>query len=191
VIRRGGVPLSRRGGAAVVRRAVAAVAAALALLVVLAGPAAAYEPVRVVHAERVQVGPYAVTVGFSAWPLRAMQSLDFTFVPDGGIAGLSGTLELVAPGEAEGESEPLARHPRKLDVWGLDIFALDTEGDWTMRFVIDGPEGRGEGVLPLPVLEQPGPPLALSWSISVLPLVGLLAFLVVTWRRHREEATRV
>ncbi len=191
MIRRGGVPLSRRGGAAVVRRAVAAVAAALALLVVLAGPAAAYEPVRVVHAERVQVGPYAVTVGFSAWPLRAMQSLDFTFVPDGGIAGLSGTLELVAPGEAEGESEPLARHPRKLDVWGLDIFALDTEGDWTMRFVIDGPEGRGEGVLPLPVLEQPGPPLALSWSISVLPLVGLLAFLVVTWRRHREEATRV
>jgi hypothetical protein len=191
VIRRGGVPLSRRGGAAVVRRAVAAVAAALALLVVLAGPAAAYEPVRVVHAERVQVGPYAVTVGFSAWPLRAMQSLDFTFVPDGGIAGLSGTLELVAPGEAEGESEPLARHPRKLDVWGLDIFALDTEGEWTMRFVIDGPEGRGEGVLPLPVLEQPGPPLALSWSISVLPLVGLLAFLVVTWRRHREEATRV
>ncbi len=191
MIRRGGVPLSRRGGAAVVRRAVAAVAAALALLVVLAGPAAAYEPVRVVHAERVQVGPYAVTVGFSAWPLRAMQSLDFTFVPDGGIAGLSGTLELVAPGEAEGESEPLARHPRKLDVWGLDIFALDTEGEWTMRFVIDGPEGRGEGVLPLPVLEQPGPPLALSWSISVLPLVGLLAFLVVTWRRHREEATRV
>ncbi len=191
MIRRGGVPLSGRGGAAVVRRAVAAVAAALALLVVLAGPAAAYEPVRVVHAERVQVGPYAVTVGFSAWPLRAMQSLDFTFVPDGGIAGLSGTLELVAPGEAEGESEPLARHPRKLDVWGLDIFALDTEGDWTMRFVIDGPEGRGEGVLPLPVLEQPGPPLALSWSISVLPLVGLLAFLVVTWRRHREEATRV
>lgn len=188
--RRGGAAVTRRGGAAVVRRAVAAVAAALALLVVLAGPAAAYEPVRVVHAERVQVGPYGVTVGFSAWPLRAMQSLDFTFVPDGGIAGLSGTLELVAPGESGGDAEPLSRHPRKLDVWGLDIFALDTEGEWTMRFVIDGPEGRGEGVLPLPVLEQPGPPLALSWSISVLPLVGLLTFLVVTWRRHRAEATR-
>jgi hypothetical protein len=169
---------------------VAVAAAALALLAVLAGPAAAYEPVRVVHAERVQVGPYAVTVGFSAWPLRAMQSLDFTFVPDGGITGLSGTLELVAPGEADGYADPLSRHPRKLDVWGLDIFALDAEGEWTMRFVIDGPEGRGEGVLLLPVLEQPGPPLALSWSISVLPLVGLVAFLVVAWRRHGTAAPR-
>ncbi len=155
MIRRGGVPLSRRGGAAVVRRAVAAVAAALALLVVLAGPAAAYEPVRVVHAERVQVGPYAVTVGFSAWPLRAMQSLDFTFVPDGGIAGLSGTLELVAPGEAEGESEPLARHPRKLDVWGLDIFALDTEGEWTMRFVVDGPRAAARASSRSPCWSSP------------------------------------
>lgn len=174
-----------------IRRTVVAMTTALALLLVVAPPAAAYEPVRVVHAERVQVGPYAVTVGFSEWPLRAMQSLDFSFVPDGGIAGRSGTLELVPPGADEGYLDPLARHPRKLDVWGLDILALDTEGEWTMRFVIDGPQGRGEGVLPrLAVLEQPGPPLALSWAISVLPLVGLLTFLVVAWRRHGAAATR-
>ena len=42
----------------------------LATLLALTPPAAAYEPVRVVHAERVQIDPCALTVGFSTWPLR-------------------------------------------------------------------------------------------------------------------------
>jgi DegV family protein with EDD domain len=37
----------------------------------------------------------------------------------------------------------------------------------------------------LAVLPQPGPPMVLSWSISILPLIGIIAFLVVAWRRSR------
>jgi hypothetical protein len=167
------------------RRLLALLGGVLALLLTTAAPAAAYEPVHVVHAERVQAGPHGITVGFSRWPLRAMQALDFSFVPDGGIAARSGTLELVGP-NGETAQMPLVRHPREREVWGLDILALPTEGEWTLRFVVDGPQGRGEGALErLAVLEQPGPPLALSWSISVLPLLGLLVFLVVAWRRTR------
>ncbi len=167
------------------RRLLAAVAVVLALLVGSAGPAAAYEPVRVVHTERVQAGPYGITVGFSTWPVRALQSLDFSFTPDGGITGLSGTLTTTGP-NGEQDVEPLARHPRDLAVWGLDIRSLPSEGSWTLRFTVDGPQGRGEGELAgLTVLEQPGPPLGLSWAISTIPLVGLVAFLVTAWRRTR------
>jgi hypothetical protein len=168
-----------------VRRLLAAAAVVLALLVGSAAPAAAYEPVRVVHTERVQAGPYTLAVGFSTWPVRALQSLDFTFVPEGGIAGLSGTVTTVGP-DGDSREEPLARHPRDLAVWGWDIRALEAEGEYALRFTVDGPQGRGEGELTgLAVLEQPGPPLALSWAISVVPLVGLVAFLVTAWRRTR------
>jgi hypothetical protein len=153
-----------------------------------AEPEQAYAPVEVVHTEQVRAGPYQLTVGFSTWPLRAMQSLDFTFAPDGGLAGKSGTLSTTGPGMEGGprRASPLSRHPRKRDVWGLDIQSLSTAGTWSFTFVIDGPQGRGTGTLDdLTVLEQPGPPLALSWALCTLPVLGLIAFLIAAWRRHR------
>ncbi|MEO3793223.1 hypothetical protein ABGB14_23675 [Nonomuraea sp. B10E15] len=165
-------------------------------VVLLASPAAqaepepeqAYAPVGVVHTERVQAGPYHLTVGFSTWPLRAMQSLDFTFVPDGGLTGKSGTLSMTGPGMKQGmrRTSPLSRHPRKRDVWGLDIHALPTAGPWSFTFTVNGPQGQGTATLAdVTVLEQPGPPLALSWTLCTLPVLGLIAFLVAAWRRHR------
>jgi hypothetical protein len=155
-------------------------------LVAGTGTAAAYEPVNIVHTERVQAGPYGLTVGFSTWPLRAMQSLDFTFIPDGGIDDKSGTLVRISPQAGQTRPQPLARHPRRRDVWGLDVRSLNAQGQWTFRFALDGPQGKGAGELRnLTVLQQPGPPMALSWSISTLPLIGLIVFLVVAWRRTR------
>ncbi|OLR92641.1 hypothetical protein [Actinokineospora bangkokensis] len=172
------------------RRTLTALAFTACLVVASAPAANAYEPVNVVHTERVQVGPYGVTVGFSTWPVRAYQSLDWTFAPDGGIGDKSGTLAMVAPGATgQPRQRPLARHPRKLEVWGLDIKSVDAAGQWALRFHLDGPLGTGDGALTsLNVLEQPGPPLALSWSASTLPLVGLAGFLVVAWRRTRVVA---
>jgi hypothetical protein len=161
--------------------------AVLGLTLTAAPVAAAYEPVNVVHTERVQAGPYGLTVGFSVWPLRALQSLDFTFVPDGGIEGLSGTLTQIRP-DGRGGQSPLARHPRRRDVWGLDVYSLKNTGDWTFRFDIDGPQGRGTGELShLTVLPQPGPPLSVGWAVSVLPLVGLAVFLATAWRRTKGQ----
>lgn len=159
--------------------------AVLVLPVATAAPAMAYEPVNIVHTEHVQAGPYDITLGFSTWPLRAMQSLDFTFIPDGGIDGKSGTFVRTGPSGSHTRAVPLARHPRKRDVWGLDVYALPTEGNWRFTFAIDGPQGHGEGTAALTVLAQPGPPLALSWAVCSLPFLGLIAFLVIAWRRTR------
>lgn len=163
---------------------IAALLTTMGLLLLSAGTAAAYQPVNIVHTERVQAGPYGLTIGFSVWPLRALQSLDFTFAPDTGIDGKSGTLTEIQPNGKARRKEPLSRHPRKRDVWGLDVKSLDTKGPWTFRFAIDGPGGHGVGELRnLEVLEQPGPPLSVSWAISSLPLIGLIVFLAVAWRR--------
>ncbi|MGW8952237.1 hypothetical protein [Streptomyces sp. NPDC055709] len=163
------------------RRTLVTLVGTLTLVLGLASSASAYEPVDIVHTERVQAGPYDITVGFSTWPVRAEQSLDFTFAPDGGITGKSGTIEVSG---AEGRhTESLARHPRKREVWGLDVQSLPSPGDWTLRFAVDGPQGKGVGELRrLNVLEQPGPPMALSWAISTLPLFGLIALIAVAWR---------
>jgi hypothetical protein len=169
------------------RRLAATALITVGLCLAAAAPAMAYPPVDIVHTERVQAGPYGVTVGFSVWPIRAMQSLDFTFVLDGGIAGKSGTLIQDRPGvKPDEQATPLVRHPRKYDAWGLDVRALNAPGTYNFGFVIDGPQGPGQGTLQgLQVLNQPGPPLALSWTVRSLPFLGLVAFLVVAWRRTR------
>ncbi|WP_072474969.1 hypothetical protein [Amycolatopsis australiensis] len=170
------------------RRIVLALAAVAGLLFATAAPADAYEPVNIVHTEHVQAGPYGLTVGFSTWPLKAMQSLDFTFIPDGGIADKSGTLTMLGPGGAQRRTQPLVRHPRKREVWGLDVRSLPRAGDWTFVFTVNGPAGSGTGQLrALPVQEQPGPPMGLSWAISTLPLIGLVVLVVVAWRRTRSR----
>lgn len=171
------------------RKTLLALAAAIGLLFATTPPANAYEPVNIVHTERVQVGPYGMTIGFSTWPLRAMQSLDFTFIPDDGIAAKSGTLAFVNPETGRvGRAQPLAKHPRKLEVWGLDIRSLDTQGSWAIRFALDGPAGPGTGELrTLTVLEQPGPPMAVSWSISLIPLIVLAVLITIAWRRTKSR----
>jgi hypothetical protein len=171
---------------------------ALGLLLGLAAPAQAattqdYAPVAIVHQEHLAIGPYELTIGFSEWPVRAQQSLDFTFEPTGGIDRFTGTLVVVSPAAEEASLrrppgvDGLARHPRQPDVWGLDVFALDEPGDWTFTFGLDGPQGPATAAMTVPVLEQPGPPLGLSWLISTLPLfviVGLLATAVVRGGRQ-------
>lgn len=169
------------------RRVVLVLVIALALVAGSATPGLAYAPVDIVHTEQVQAGPYTITVGFSTWPIRAMRSLDFTFAPAGGITGKSGLLTIAAPGSGNRRGlSRLVRHPRKRDVWGLDVFALDKPGAYTFGFLLDGPQGRGEGSLPgLQVLDQPGPPLPLSWSVASLPLIALIGLIAVAWRRVR------
>jgi hypothetical protein len=166
-------------------RSIISLAFALALVLAAAPVALAAEGVATIHEEVVAAGPYSITVGFSRWPLNADRSLDILFTPAGGIEGLSGTVTLVSPAGVE-ETMPLARHPRMRSVWGLDVIALPEAGPWSLVFAIDGPGGPGVGRLaPLMLGERPGPGLALSWAVGLLPLIGLAGLVGVAWARVR------
>lgn len=167
----------------------AAVVVALLGLLMLPGQAMAHasEP----HHETLLAGPYTVVVGFSEWPIRAERSIDITFMPGGGIAGKTATIEITDPAGDWYEIGPLGRHPRQREVWGLDLIALPAPGDWTIKLTIDGPLGQGIGTLTgIPVTDRPGPPLWPMWLIAALPLIFLIWLGVRGWRaiRPRQSA---
>ncbi len=137
------------------------------------------------HVERLQAGPYAIDVGFSEWPIRAERSVDITFEPTTGIAGKTATVKLTGPSGEEWE-EPLGRHPRHRDLWGLDLIALPAAGPWTIALTIDGPDGTGSGQLAgIELLGRPGPPAAPLWLLGILPLIFLVWLTVRAWRGVR------
>ena len=179
----------------------ATILAVLTLLLGLATAptaAAAPKPVAVVHSEVVKVGPYTLRASFSEWPLRADRSLDFLFEPANGIASMKGKVRPLSPAgkvfEPQVQSTPegtdLARHPRNLSSWGFDIVALTSPGTWRFEFTLDGPDGRGTGVLEIPVGERPGPPSALAWSVGLLPLAAVVPIGGYLWWRTRPGRRR-
>lgn len=173
-----------------------ALVVAVLLTLVGAVPAtAAPDPVDVVHSETVALGASTLTVSFDHWPIQSSRSMDFLFEPAGGIGDRSGLLRVIAPSgevgiraiglERRGDDIVLPRHPRDRDRWGLDVVALPEEGMWRFEFIVDGPDGRRTGVLPLEVGPAPGPPLALSWTLAMGPwVVGAALLVTFGWLRR-------
>ncbi|MEO3875779.1 hypothetical protein ABGB18_43950 [Nonomuraea sp. B12E4] len=180
------------------RRLITAVLAAGTVVLAGAGPAMA-APLRgeIVHSETVRMSDQsAITVSFTEWPIHALQSLDFTFEPTGGIDGRTGLVTTVSPSgdrrglkgivlQRRGDSIVLPRHPRARQVWGLDVVSLPEEGTWRFEFAVEGPGGTATGVLPIRAIEQPGPPLALSWTIALTPWAPVAVLVARGWRRTR------
>ncbi|SPL88724.1 unnamed protein product [[Actinomadura] parvosata subsp. kistnae] len=154
-------------------------------------------PGEIVHTETVRMSDRStITVSFTEWPIRALQSLDFTFEPAGGVEGRTGLVTTVSPSgdraglkgivlQRRGDSIVLPRHPRARQVWGLDVVSLPEEGTWRFEFVVEGPGGTSTGVLPIQAIAPPGPPLALSWTIALVPWAPVALLLAYGWRRAR------
>ncbi|TDD22715.1 hypothetical protein [Nonomuraea diastatica] len=154
-------------------------------------------PGEIVHMETVRMSDRStITVSFTEWPIRALQSLDFTFEPAGGIEGRTGLVTTVSPTgnrrglagivlQRRGDSIVLPRHPRARQVWGLDVVSLPEEGTWRFEIAVEGPDGTSTGVLPLPAIEQPGPPMPLSWTVALAPWAPVTLLLAGSWLRTR------
>jgi hypothetical protein len=163
----------------------------------IVSPAQAVPPVEVVHSETTRVGPYAMRVSFSEWPIRAERSLDLLFEPLGGVGERKGFLRMVTPSGGAGCGSQLSggiagsprcelsRHPRARQVWGLDVVALAEEGTWRFEFTVEGPQGKGTGSMLIPVGPRPGPPAPLAWTIGMLPLLVLVPIGGYAWVRTR------
>ncbi|ALG10878.1 hypothetical protein [Kibdelosporangium phytohabitans] len=177
-----------------------AVAVAVAAVLIVTAPAASAQvtPLTVVHSERVPFGDGTLTASFTDWPIRAGRSLDFTFEPSGGIEGRTGTVRAIAPsgqpralGIVGLDGEPdmkLRRHPQARHAWGLDVVALPEEGRWRFEFTVHGPSGVTTATLPITAGPAPGPPMALSWTVGMIPWAAALLVLARRWTRARKQA---
>jgi hypothetical protein len=175
------------------RLAGALLAAATAL--VLGAPAAfAVDPTAVVHSEIARVGPYTMRVNFSDWPVYSGKSLDFTFQTEDGIAGHQARLKMYRPDgdylrttRANSTAQSLQRYVHDNNRWGLDTFLLPDEGTWRFEFTVDGPLGHGVGSALVPVGPMPGPPIAVSWAVGLLPAIAAVPVSVLLWLRGRRN----
>lgn len=144
------------------------------------------------HQESIMVGPYPMVVWISDWPIAAERSVDFTFNPEGGIADKSATFRLIMPDGEVYRDRPLPRHPRNRSVWGIDLIALPVEGPWVLELTVTGPEGTGHATFPMELIEAPGPPPLVSWTIGVVPpLLLLIGLSVAAWRRFPPGTRRL
>jgi hypothetical protein len=91
-----------------------------------------------------------------------------------GIVGLDGAVDM-----------KLQRHPQARHAWGLDAVALPEEGPWRFEFTVPG---TGTGTLPVQVGPAPGPPMALSWTVGMIPWAVALVVLGRRWLRVRRQA---
>ncbi|WP_239154210.1 hypothetical protein [Amycolatopsis sp. FDAARGOS 1241] len=128
--------------------------------------------VNIVHTERVQAGPYGLTVGFSTWPVLAIGPRLHLHPgrrhrPEDGDAVDVQPVHRPLPAPPPPRAAPAqvrrvgSGHPRPVHRRGRGSSGSCSTG-----------EGTGE-LANLRVLQQPGPPMGLSWATSSLPLIGL------------------
>jgi hypothetical protein len=89
----------------------------------------------------------------------------------------------------EDRTTPLARHPRKLDVWGLHVQALPESAREASPLPSTATPARGT-LQDVAILDQPGLPMAVSWNIAAISPVALLVYLG-SGRRRDNPAHRV
>ena len=154
----------------------------LGSLLLLGTSAAPLDTVK--HSEMLRVGARDIRFDFTDYPVRAQRSLDLIFGPDTGEVGaLRGRLRLLQPdGKVSDEKAYIPRFPRDRRFWGLDSYAMNTPGQWTVELTIGSDTAR----LPIMVGPPPaGPPANLISALALLPIAALLVLITRAWRRVR------
>ncbi len=140
-------------------------------------------PARVV---RVNAGPYPLTVNLYKDPANAGFALPFSIstpharsltfdastIPADGVDAtpVHASLTATASG-AQGTAE------------------ITVQGPWTLEVDVNGPAGPGIALIPITATAPPAIPLWSGWLIGLLPLYGLLLFLLM--QRNRKTAQSV
>ena len=170
---------------------IAGLVALIAVLVELAVSVAATThgstPARVV---RVTAGPYPLTISLYKSPANAGYALPFAIAPEQSTSG-SLTYDVssipahgihATPVRAGLSPDPNVHN-------GIQGTAeITVQGAWTLHIAVDGPSGHGEADVPITATAPPAIPNWLGWLIGLIPLYGLLAFLLTQRaRKGRKE----
>lgn len=175
------------------QRALAGVAA-FALLVLLfaigkqiAATQPASTPAEVVPA---RAGPYALTVALSKNPADAGYALPYAIAPSSPVNGTLTYTVMAIPDQGvdatpvNGAVTPDAKSPNRV----TGTVEITVQGAWTLRIIVDGPQGQG--IAGVPIVAKAPPPLPgwIAWPIGLIPAIGLALFFLYQRRAARERA---
>lgn len=133
-------------------------------------------PARVVH---VNAGPYPLTVNLYKDPANAGYALPFSIAPQQGINTLTYDVFSVPAHGIHATPVRAGLSPDANVHNGVQGTAeITVQGDWTLRITVTGPSGTSAAEVPITATAPPAIPLWLGWLIGLIPIYGLLAFLL-------------
>ncbi len=135
------------------------------------------QPVRVVD---VQAGPYPLRVSLYKDPAEAGFALPFAVAPrQVGVTGLTYRVESEPGDTVDATAVRAGLSPDPAVPGGVQGAAeMTVHGPWSLHLTVDGPAGSGQADLPITVTAPPPIPLWLGWLLGLVPLGGLLMFLL-------------
>ncbi len=140
-------------------------------------------PVRVVH---VTAGPYPLTLNLYKDPANAGYALPFAITPQTQDQLTYNVTSIPAKGI---HATPVRAGLTPDGQNGVNGAAeIPVQGDWTLHVTVNGSAGFGTVDVPITAIAPPAIPLWLGWLIGLLPIYGLLAFLLSQRGRKKETA---
>ncbi len=141
-------------------------------------------PARVAH---VKAGPYPLTVSLYTDPANAGYDLPFAIAPQHRQSGVLTFDVTSVPGTGVVATRVHASLAPDANVRnGVQGAAeITVRGMWNLLVSVDGPQGHAEVSVPVTATAPPAIPLWLGWLIGLIPLYGLLAFMLL--QRSRQE----
>ena len=134
-----------------------------------------------VRTQQVSAGPYTLLVQLYKDPTEAGFALPFAIAPASPVTGtLVYEVTTVPRYDVSATAVRADLHPDPLVPNGVQGAAeISVQGDWSLDIVVHSPEGRYTTSVPIQAVAPPPIPGALAWLIGLLPLGGLLGFLIL------------
>ncbi len=145
-------------------------------------------PVRVVH---VNAGPYPLIVNLYKAPADAGYALPFSLAPQQPISGkLSYDVFSVPVSTIHATPVRASLSPDANTQNGVQGAAeITVQGDWILQITVDGPSGKATASVPITATAPPAIPVWLGWLIGLIPLYGVLGFLLSQRRRKQTHTS--
>ncbi len=144
-----------------------------------------------VKVEEMKAGPYDLLVSFYKYPANAGYALPFAIAPRQPLQGTLTYQVNTIPGsgvDATPIRAGLSPDPNvKNGVQGTA--EVTVHGDWSLRCTVMGPAGPATGSIYLPVTAPLAIPAWLGWFVGLLPLYGLVGFLLLLRSKRKISTT--
>lgn len=138
------------------------------------------DPVRVV---KTNAGPYPLTVDLYKYPANAGFALPFSITAPASSGNLTYSVTSV-PGE-EVSATPVHATLTNRGHTAQGSAEIPVQGHWTLEITVVGSAGSAQALVPITATAPPPVPGWLGWLVGLIPIYGLLIFLLLLSGRQK------